>query len=294
LPDCEKCGKKLDEDARFCSYCGSPSYTIPPLEEVSIVEPNKTFVIRRIVLALIIIVALSAVVFIVYQIRPWVFSPQPTQIVMGEHWSGYSVSSTLSNPQPLVTEVSGTWTVPSLTVTPGDAYSASWIGVGGQYDQTLIQTGTEHDVVNGQIVYSVWYELLPDFPIYLAMDVKPGDTISASVKLVDAVTSMWSISIHDVTNGQVFQKTVQYDSSMLSAEWVVERPMVRNRLSQLSDFGSVTFTNCYAIIGGQKGGVLSFPSSKLIINGRQNNPLVSVSEPLNDGSSFYIAFESAR
>ena len=36
------------------------------------------------------------------------------------------------------------------------------IGIGGRFDKTLIQTGTEQDSVNGNEYYSAWYELLPD------------------------------------------------------------------------------------------------------------------------------------
>lgn len=32
--------------------------------------------------------------------------------------------------------------------------------MGGQYDETLIQAGTEHDSVSGLSVHSAWYELL--------------------------------------------------------------------------------------------------------------------------------------
>ncbi len=315
MSTCEKCGKKLEEDARYCSYCGTPTGQATPSEQAPISEapptpagenqppeqapivvtpkPSRT---RRIALVLIFLIAIAAAAVVVYQLRPRTFSPQPTQTVMGVDWSGYSVASSLKNPQPIVTGVSGTWAVPSVTVTPGVSYSATWIGIGGQFDQTLIQTGTEHDVdpVKGQVVYSAWYELLPASPVYLTMSVSPGDIIKASIKLQDAATNTWSISLQDTTNGQSYQTNVQYDSSMLSAEWVVERPTIGNRIGLLADFGSVTFRNCNAIIGGKTGGLLDFPSSDFIMNSRQNNPLVAVSTPSSNGSSFTVTFESAR
>jgi hypothetical protein len=301
---CEKCGKKLEEDARYCSYCGVPTGEAPlpeqaptgeaqPPEQLPIVEAPKPSKSTRIVLVLIFLIAIAAGTFIVYQYRPHLFTPQPTQTVMGVDWSGYSVASSLKNPQAIVTGVSGSWVVPSLTVTPGSSYSASWIGIGGQFDQLLIQTGTEHDVTNGKAAYSTWFELLPANPVYLTMSVSPGDTMTASIKLQDAPTSTWSISLLDTTNGQSYQTSVQYISSMNSAEWIVERPSIGRRIGQLSDFGSVTFTNCNAIIGSKTGSLLDFPSSDFIMNGRQNNPLVTVSTPSTDGSSFTVTFDAA-
>ena len=313
MPTCERCGKKLEEDARYCSYCGTPTseaplsnqaliseapgtptVEAPPQEQAPIVEAPKPSRSKQIALVLIFLIVIAAAAVVVYQLRPRTFTPQPTQTVMGVDWSGYSVASSLKNPQPTVTAVSGTWTVPSLTVTPGFSYSASWIGIGGQFDQTLIQTGTEHDITNGQENYSAWYEILPASPVYLTMSVSPGDTITASIKLQDATTNTWSISIRDTTNGQSYQTNVQYDSSMQSAEWIVERPTVGNRIGLLSDFGSVTFTNCNAIIGSKTGSILEFPSSDFIMNNRQNNPLVAVSAPSTNGTSFTVTFVSAR
>jgi hypothetical protein len=313
MPSCEKCGKKLEEDARYCSYCGTPTGVAPPAEQapileahttptgeapppeqVPIVEAPKPSRSRRIALVLIFLIAIAAAAVVVYQMRPRTFTPQPTQTVMGVDWSGYSVASSLKNPQATVTAVSGTWTVPSISVTPGFSYSASWVGIGGQFDQTLIQTGTEHDIANGQANYSAWYELLPAPPVYLTMSVSPGDTITASIKLQDATTNTWSISLRDTTNGQSYQTNVQYDSSMLSAEWIVERPTIGNRIGLLSDFGSVTFTKCNAVIAGKTDSILDFPSSDFIMNNRQNNPLVAVSAPSTDGTSFTVTFVSAR
>ncbi len=312
MPFCEKCGKKLEDGAKYCAYCGTPTNITPPSEQSPIqtpetppneappqeqapaVETPPPSRSRRIAILLIVLIAVAAVVFGIYQLRPRTFSPRPTQTVMGVDWSGYSVSTSLKSPQPTVTEVSGTWIMPSVGATPGNSFSAAWIGIGGQFDQSLIQTGTEHDVTNGQISYSAWYELLPATPVYLTMSVAPGDTITADIRLLDAAVNTWSISIQDVSNGQTFQTSVQYDSSMLSAEWIVERPTIRNRVGVLSNFGSVTFTNCNAIIGGRAGATLDFPSSDFIMNNRQNNPLVAVSAPSTDGSSFTVTFESAR
>jgi len=206
-------------------------------------------------------------------------------------WGGYSVVSDLSSPQPLVTGVNASWTVPSVDTSGADSYSATWIGIGGQFDETLIQMGTEQDSVGGQGQYSAWYELLPSDAVMIdALTVSPGDVVAASISLLDPTANIWSVAIIDFTNGQSFQKSLQYDSSMLSAEWIVERPTINNRIRTLADFGQVSFTACKATVGGTVGTITSFPSTRITMYNRQNLALVSVSAFSSDGSSFTVQY----
>jgi len=222
---------------------------------------------------------------------PNILSPQPTQTLTSSDWSGYSVSTSLKNPQPKVTSVAGSWTVPSVTPAQGYSYSAAWIGVGGQFDQTLIQTGTQHDSLNGDQSYLAWYELLPDLPITITtLRIKPGDTIKATITQTDSITNTWSINISDQTTGQSYRTSIVYGSTMLSAEWVVERPTIGNRLGALANFGSVKFTDCSATVGGKTGKITDFPSSQFTMINRQNVALVSLSSIGQDGSSFTASY----
>ena len=50
--------------------------------------------------------------------------------------------------------------------------------------------------------------------------------MQASITLVNATFNQWAINITDTTADQSFQTTVNYTSSQLSAEWIVERPSV--------------------------------------------------------------------
>ena len=311
MPYCERCGKKLEEDARYCSFCGYDSHVVLPPQS----EPDKiptesgetplteqSLVIqeqppswgRRVIFVALIIIVFLAVVFSATLLLPELFRPQPKQTINGMSWSGYSVSSSLGTPQPEVIKVSGTWVVPTIVSSSGSAYSAAWVGIGGQYDQTLIQTGTEHDIVRGKVNYSAWYEMLPDYPVYLNMTVAPGDVMTASISLTDASTNTWSISLMDVTKGQLFQQDFQYYSSMLTAEWVVERPTVFRGVGNLANFGEVTFTKCNTVIGGKSGSVMDFPSSLLIMNGHRNNQLVSVSDFSTSSLGFTVTFEASN
>jgi hypothetical protein len=167
----------------------------------------------------------------------------------------------------------------------------AWIGIGGQFDATLIQAGTEQDSTRGQETYSAWYELLNASVVTIdSLSITPGDNITGSISLLDPTNSIWSIEIHDVTNEQSFQKNVSYPSSMLSAEWIVERPTINGHLTTLADFGQVTFTGCTATISSTVGAVSSFPHVQVIMYNLQNTKLVSVSPLTSNGSSFTVKY----
>ncbi|MCW4047707.1 MAG: G1 family endopeptidase [Candidatus Bathyarchaeota archaeon] len=210
-------------------------------------------------------------------------------------WAGYVVAGSASSPQQEVTGVSASWTVPAVAASAGDTFSAAWIGIGGFLDRSLIQVGTEHDFMNGQPTYSVWYEMLPNDSITInAINVSPGDVVSASIRLVDSDTNEWFIQIFDVTNGQSFNQNFVYNSSRLSAEWIVERPTVNNRISTLADFGSITFRDTTVTVNHtvnqSDGAISSFPFSQVVMNNRQNVQLASVSSISAGGSSFTVTY----
>ncbi len=219
-----------------------------------------------------------------------------TQTLVSLDWAGYAVASNNLFPQPLVTGVNGSWTVPAVTPTAVDTFSAAWIGIGGQSDTTLIQTGSEHDSINGQAVYSLWYEILPASSITISsIQINPGDLISASITLVDAKTNSWLVEIDDVTTGgcftqNCFGQTMDYNSSKLTAEWIIERPTVNNQISNLANFSTVTFSQLSAQVGSKVGTVSDFSNYQVIMQDRQNNLLVAVS-PLNRaGNSFSVTY----
>ncbi len=226
--------------------------------------------------------------------------PQPSNlpvpvVTAANNWAGYVVASDLQNPQPTVIGVSGSWTVPTVTDVGVDAFSAVWIGIGGQFDQTLIQTGTEQDFVGGVAQYSAWYEMLPaDSIIIDAINVSPGDQMNASIYLAEAASNLWSISIEDLTTGQKYQNNFVYASGELSAEWIIERPQVNNVLTELADFGNVTLANCQVTFSDTKGAIYDFPSSEVIMDAQlrrgQMLQLVDVSELTNKGTQFTVSY----
>jgi hypothetical protein len=221
--------------------------------------------------------------------------PVPLVSVAG-NWAGYVAASNLFFPQSAATGVSASWVTPSVTDIGANAYSAVWIGIGGQFEKTLIQVGTGQDYVNGAPKYYAWYEMLPDTLIPIdSMQVSPGDRIQAQIFLSDPNTNTWTITITDESNGQSYQNNFQYNTSKLTAEWIVEAPTVNGQLASLANFGSVTFTNCQATISGREGSITSFSDNRIYMQpqvgqGNQIIQLVNVSGTSNGGTQFTVDY----
>jgi len=212
------------------------------------------------------------------------------QSVVSLTWSGYVVACDFSCPQPTVIGLNASWIVPSVSVSLGNTYSSAWIGVGGQFDDSLIQIGTEHDSVNGKERYSAWYELLPDFAITIPMTVSKGDFISASINLIDNESDLWLLQLTDLTTGESFSKTVNYNSTCLSAEWIVERPTLNGQISYLSNFGDLTFTDAYANINSTVTPIGEASFSQVHLTDHQNTQLTKVSQINPDNRSFTVQY----
>jgi len=128
------------------------------------------------------------------------------------------------------------------------------------------QIGTEQDVRNGTPVYSAWWEMYssgigqPEQPI--SMTIEPGDSITASVQYITSgkYAGDFYLSIVDNTRTAADypnESFSTYESSSAtqsplaqrtSAEWIVEAPTVGYGVAGLANFGSVTFTNAYAVM----------------------------------------------
>lgn len=214
-----------------------------------------------------------------------------SQSIVSLSWAGYIVSRYASDQEMEVTGIEGVWAVPQVNASSGNGYSSTWVGIGGQTDKTLIQIGTEHDVINGRESYSAWYEMLPNYAIKIpTIKVSPGDSILASLTLVDSAANKWNMQITDVTKSQTFSQTVVYNSTRSSAEWIVERPTINGRISSLANFGDVTFSDCTVTLNGANGVIANFTDSKIHMTNQQAGVLTSVSPLGSDGSSFSASY----
>jgi hypothetical protein len=191
-------------------------------------------------------------------------------IDVSSNWSGYAltgVGSTATNAVTNMsfTDVTGTWTQPAATCTPGQSTSAAiWVGLGGYTvgSAALEQTGTSADCsASGKATYYAWFELVPASSVTLKLKILPGDKITATV-LVKGTDVL--VQVKNRTRRTEFTKHLPMTSpDLTSAEWIAEAPSECTatgfcRTVPLTNFGSITFSKIAALGNGQ-GGTLSGP-----------------------------------
>jgi hypothetical protein len=191
-------------------------------------------------------------------------------IDVSSNWSGYAVTgvgstATVASTSMSFTDVTGTWTQPAATCTPGQSTSAAiWVGLGGYTvgSNALEQTGTSADCNGaGKATYYAWYELVPATSVTLKLKIFPGDKITSTV-LVKGTDVL--VQVKNRTRHTVFTKHLQMPSpDLTSAEWIAEAPSECTvagfcRTVPLTNFGSVTFSKI-AALGNKQGGTLTGP-----------------------------------
>jgi hypothetical protein len=191
-------------------------------------------------------------------------------IDVSSNWSGYAVTgvgstATVASTTMSFADVTGTWTQPAASCTPGQSTSAaSWVGLGGYTvgSNALEQAGTSADCsASGKATYYAWYELVPATSVTLKLKIFPGDVITSTVfiKGTDVL-----VQVKNRTRHTFFTKHLQMASpDLTSAEWIAEAPSECTvagfcRTVPLTNFGSVTFTKI-AALGNNQGGRLTGP-----------------------------------
>jgi hypothetical protein len=161
-----------------------------------------------------------------------------TDSLPSANWAGYEDAGQGAQ----FTEVTASWVVPTVSQDNfGD--SSTWIGIDGiSSHNDLIQAGTDQSSSPSGLLYYAWYELLPDASLELGT-VFPGDHITA--KIDQTSVGHWTISVDDLTQGQVWTEPVTYSAPGTSAEWVEEAPTLStdNSIETLANFGTVQFSN---------------------------------------------------
>ena len=210
------------------------------------------------------------------------------------NWSGYN-QGTLEQGSKLFSSISGQWVVPTATQhTKGQAEdSATWLGIGGgcidsgclATDATLIQTGTEQDVAaDGSTSYDAWFELIPAPELIVTnVAVHPGDTVKASIS--SPADGLWTITLNDVTDGQGFTQTVPYTSTLSTAEWIEETPLLLGTnagLASLPNLGTVNFD--LATTNGAPANLK--PSEEMDLIDANSNVIMAPSAPDADADGF--------
>ncbi len=179
---------------------------------------------------------------------PPAVSPSPAVVTATPtlNWSGYGVNG------KAITTIHAAWIVPAAVAPPATGYAATWVGIGGRDTADLIQAGTEQDIENGVPTSYAWVETLPDDTLGVSprrLPARPGDLFS--VTIANTGGNNWSIVLENRTTGQHLSLTVTYPSCTCSAEWIEEVPEIYDVSDPaLANFGTVTFTEATATVGG--------------------------------------------
>ncbi|MGN6169587.1 MAG: G1 family glutamic endopeptidase [Solirubrobacteraceae bacterium] len=133
------------------------------------------------------------------------------------NWSGYAVRSS----KHAISRATARFTVPTAGSPPA-GFASTWVGVGGFSTQDLIQAGIGEQPTTPH--YFAWWEKLPNSAVPInSKSVAPGDRVAVTVAQISS--RKWKISLTD-TGHWSLSKTVNYNSTRSSAEWILEAPTV--------------------------------------------------------------------
>jgi hypothetical protein len=217
--------------------------------------------------------------------------------VSSTNWAGYADLGSAGS----VTDVQGSWTVPSFHGSCGGLYNFSvasfWVGIDGYSSNTVEQIGTSVACYSlfysGYVSYYAWYELYPAGENVLSLTISPGDKISAQVNYSSA-TGAFVLSLTDHTTG-VSSSTSSGALSVnrSSAEWIAEAPSSSSGILPLVDFGKVLFTGASATIGGHTGSIASASSARItMVNQAGTAHKATTGKLLTSGTSFRVTWAS--
>jgi hypothetical protein len=215
------------------------------------------------------------------------------------NWSGYALRG-----GPF-SGIRGSWTVPTVDGDLGPA-SASWIGIDGFSNTTLIQTGTAQNwncgwsnwFLNCGAQYYAWWELTPGGPSQWPYPVSPGDRMQADIHSTGVVTPgspmTWQICLTDVTANWGDCTYATYSGTLTSAEWIEEAPtncipVIGCSVVEVADYGSVTFDIGDAVT---PGGIPGFTPASAVVMVQGSGIFTVCSTPSNpdaDGDGFTVA-----
>jgi hypothetical protein len=187
------------------------------------------------------------------------------------------------------TEVHATWKIPPVIVPPSmpgtaEYRSSIWIGLDGQRrycDSSLPQLGTAQFMNAPAPQFHTWFQWwlrdnpLTYVPAILNVEVAPSQRVMASLRVVNE-TQVHCI-IKNQTTGVIFLFTMnapttlsgrQVKISGATAEWVVERPAKQpDELYELPNYGTVHFTNCFALSAEMPVGGVPGPGQERTLDG---------------------------
>lgn len=168
-------------------------------------------------------------------------------------WSGYE-SNLGASSSKFYTQVQMDYTQPAIKSISGTCINSYWVGLGGRNTRRLVQAGT---ATKGTSEHYAWYEYLSDTGktvsmIKLPIVISAGDRIHVYISFQKS-NNLFSYYIANNTTGKStsgiinnLPSSTQFDGT--TAEWIVERCTSNGSPTNLGNYGSITLTNCKAML----------------------------------------------
>jgi hypothetical protein len=194
------------------------------------------------------------------------------------NWSGYAETGSG------FTSATANWTVPSVSSSSGSTYSSAWVGIDGDGNSNLIQTGTESDYYSGKAHYDAWWEILPAAEtVITTITVHPGDSFTGTVAKVSGTT--WKITLKDNTTGASFSSSKTYRGAGASVEYIQEAPEVGGSIAKIAHFSTFSFSGL--TVNGHSPSLKSADEILLVQSGHTYS---TPSAPNSGGNGFSVSY----
>jgi len=222
------------------------------------------------------------------------------------NWSGYVAAQSMTTPVTnSCSSVTGTFIVPKIL--PGVTSSMNnvsiWVGLDGAFvtDPTVQQIGIDLYYKNGRSYSYAWFEMYPASAYQIVgFPINAGESITATVTF-SSVTNAYTMSMINNTRRVGITVPTGYTRSSSGrrqcVEWVVEAPSYvtgRNvALCPLTQFSTITWSNCQATIAGVTGGIGHFAHDNFVMVSQTNsNKIKAAPTALSgaDGSVFSVSW----
>jgi len=117
-----------------------------------------------------------------------------------------------------------------------------------------------------------------------------GASITASVTYLGQ--DQFQVQLVNNTENKTYRATAAFSADRYSAEWIAEAPSEASGELPLADFGSVGFTNCSAVISGNKVPISGADWEDINMT-NSHGQVKGVTSALNQtGDGFTVAWES--
>ena len=198
-------------------------------------------------------------------------------------WAGYAATGAAGT----FTSVAANWMVPPVACNGASTRSSYAAGLDGDGTNATEQIGTEGDCAGDFGVYSGWYQVAPNAPVFFTNPVKPGDMMTASVTSLGGGTFM--LTLFDMTQNwtQVTQQT-SAAATLGSAEIVAEDPVQNGQAQPLANFGIVDFLG-----GAINNAAITAPINELTLQSAAGNTLAVPSTITGGVGNFSVGWDAS-